>query len=51
MFEALCDAKGVITDSRLPGLLKEARFRVVHLPRPSANIKPTENYVALRDMD
>ena len=51
VFEALCDAKGVITDSRLPALLEGAGFRVVHLPRPSGNIKPTENYVALRGMD
>ena len=49
VFEALCDAKGVITDSRLPALLQDSGFRV--LPRPSGNIKPTENYVALRGMD
>jgi len=51
VFEALCDAKGVITDLRLPALLEGAGFRVVHLPRPSGNTKPTENYVALRGMD
>ena len=51
VFEALCDAKGVITDSRLPALLQDSGFRVLHLPRPSGNIKPTENYVALRGMD
>lgn len=51
MFEAFCDAKGVITDLRLPALLEGAGFRVVHLPRPSGNIKLTENYVALRGID
>ena len=51
MFEVICDAKGVITDLRLPALLEGAGFRVVHLPRPAGNIKLTENYVAFRGID
>ena len=51
MFEVICDAKGVITDLRLPALLEGAGFRVVHLPRPAGSIKLTENYVALRGID
>ncbi|HCK76972.1 MAG TPA: hypothetical protein DHW07_07490 [Gammaproteobacteria bacterium] len=49
VFEAACDADGVITDQRLPAVLGAAGFRVSHLPRPSGLVKPTENYLAVRD--
>ena len=47
--EASCDAKGVITDHRLSAVLGACGFTVSHLPRPSGLVKPTENYLAVRD--
>jgi len=49
VFEAACDSDGVIADQRLPAVLGAAGFAVSHLPRPSGLVKPTENYVAVRD--
>ena len=49
VFEASCDADGMITDQRLSAVLGACGFTVSHLPRPSGLVKPTENYLAVRD--
>jgi hypothetical protein len=49
VFEASCDSDGVIIDQRLPAVLGACGFAVSHLPRPSGLVKPTENYLAVRD--
>ena len=49
VFEALCDAEGVITDHRLSAVLGACGFAISHLPRPSGLVKATENYLAVRD--